>query len=109
MTFRNPWSRIFSFLSESSAQEIDGQNKMSPLPDSVIMFFSYFFAGFIPLAPYLILEISQAKYVSVAISLIALFTLGFLPTKNLKSGLKMAFIAGFAAFIGFSIAHIFSL
>jgi len=98
-----------SFLSESSAMEIDGGIKHNPVKDSIIMFFSYFLSGFIPLTPYLLLEVSYAKYVSIAITLFALFILGYIPTKKPKSGLKMVIVAGAAACIGFLVAHIFSI
>lgn len=98
-----------SFLSESSVMEIDENTKLNPVKDGVIMFFSYFLSGFIPLAPYLLLEVSTAKYVSIAVSLFALFFLGYLPTKKPRSGLKMMLIAGAAACIGFLVAHIFSV
>jgi len=98
-----------SFLSESSAKEIDGRTKMAPVADGIIMLFAYFFAGFIPLTPYLIFSVTTGKYISVIASLLSLFILGFLPTKRLRSGLKMAIVAGVAASIGFIVAHIFSL
>lgn len=98
-----------SFLSESSAMEIDGDTKLSPLTDGIIMFFSYFLSGFIPLTPYLLLEVGSAKYVSILFTLLALFILGYLPAKSPKSGLKMALVAGTAAGIGFLVAHIFSV
>jgi VIT1/CCC1 family predicted Fe2+/Mn2+ transporter len=98
-----------SFLSESSAMEIDKRTNLDPLKDGLIMYFAYFFSGFIPLTPYLLLEVNTAKYVSVLASLVALFILGYLPAKNPKSAIKMALVAGAAATIGFLVAHIFSI
>jgi len=98
-----------SFLSESSSMEIEENKKLNPVKDGIIMFFSYFLSGFIPLAPYLLFEISTAKYISVAVSLTALFLLGYIPTKKPGSGLKMVVVAGAAACIGFLVAHIFSV
>jgi len=98
-----------SFLSESSSMEIEKKKKLNPVKDGIIMFFSYFLSGFIPLAPYLLFEISTAKYISVAVSLTALFLLGYIPTKKPGSGLKMVVVAGAAACIGFLVAHIFSV
>jgi VIT1/CCC1 family predicted Fe2+/Mn2+ transporter len=97
-----------SFLSETSTNEADRRIRMAPISDGLIMFLSYFFAGFIPLAPYLLIDVSSARYASVGASLVALFILGYLPAKNVKSGLRMAVIAGFAAGIGFLVAHIFN-
>ncbi len=96
-----------SFLSEETAIEADGRRKMKPITDGIIMCFSYFVAGFIPLAPYFFAEVSTAKYASIFFSLAALFILGLLPSRNLKSGLRMAVVASFAAFLGFLVAHIF--
>ena len=98
-----------SFLSESSTNEVHGDQAQSPVIDGIIMFFAYFFAGFIPLAPYLLLEIEVARYVSVAITIVALFVLGYIPAKNFKSGMKMALVAGVAALFGVTIAYFFKL
>ncbi len=100
---------VGSFLSESSAREIDEKSTFLPIKDGLVMFFSYFFSGFIPLAPYFIFEVSQARFVSASVSLLALFILGYLPAKKPRSGFKMVLVAGFAAFIGFAVAHVFSL
>ena len=98
-----------SFLSESSANELDGAKNHKPVIDGVIMFFAYFVFGFIPLTPYLLLETNTARYVSITATIITLFVLGYIPSKKAKSGLKMAMVAGFAALVGFTIAHIFSV
>jgi len=98
-----------SFLSESSSIEIEEDKKFNPVKDGIIMFFSYFLSGFIPLAPYLLFEVSTAKYISIAVSLTALFLLGYIPTKKPGAGLKMVLVAGAAACIGFLVAHIFSI
>ncbi len=98
-----------SFLSESTAMEIDGSEKHNPVKNGVIMFFSYFLSGFIPLTPYILLETCTAKYVSIIVTLFSLFILGYLPARKPRSGLKMMLIAGAAAGIGFLVAHIFSV
>jgi len=98
-----------SFLSEESTLEVDKRTKLDPIKDGLIMFVSYFVAGFIPLTPYLLFEVNLAKYVSIIATLIGLFLLGYLPTKKPKAGLRMAVIAGTAASIGFLVAHIFSV
>jgi VIT1/CCC1 family predicted Fe2+/Mn2+ transporter len=98
-----------SYLSESSAKEMDPKNGDSPVVDGMIMFMSYFVSGFIPLAPYVFLEQDSAKYISIVVTIIALFFLGFLPKKNLHSGLRMAFIAGMAVLFGYGISTVFNL
>ena len=70
-----------------------------------IMFFSYFLAGFIPLFPYLIMAPELAIWISISLSLLALFFLGVIGAKIsninvLKSGLRMFLIGGAAIFIG---------
>jgi VIT1/CCC1 family predicted Fe2+/Mn2+ transporter len=94
-----------AYLSEQSENEqSENEIKQNPFMDGVIMGTSYFFAGFIPLVPYMIMEVSTAKYVSIGFSLIALFLLGYAPKKNLKSAIRMALVAGFAILLGFLIA-----
>lgn len=95
-----------AFLSESSAEEVYVDNdKEKPIISGILMFFSYFITGFITLAPYTILSIEQAKIVSVILALITLFILGFLPVKNIKSGLRMMIVGGLAVIIGAFIAN----
>jgi len=64
-----------SLLSENSAAEVAVGEEV-PLRHSYkassIMFISYFVAGFIPLFPYLFLEVSTAFWVSILASLVAL-------------------------------------
>lgn len=101
---------IGSYLSEESTQEMDGQaHKDKPAIEGIIMFCSYYFAGFIPLMPYVFFDIVSAKYISVALALFALFLVGFIPNKKAKSGLKMAVLAGFAILIGFMVGKFLRL
>ena len=104
---------VGSFLSEQSAEEYIHKHKNQykyPIIGGVIMFFSYFLAGFIPLSPYLLLEPNIALKISIVLALITLFVLGSLSTyfsgrKNIiKNGLRMLFIGGFAVIIGSFVA-----
>ncbi|EKD96110.1 MAG: hypothetical protein ACD_24C00179G0005 [uncultured bacterium] len=70
------------------------------------MFASYFIAGFIPLSPYVLLERELAKFVSMALSISALFLLGYLPTKKLKSAFRMIVVAGAAASVGYLVGSV---
>lgn len=97
-----------SFLSESSAEEYTTHKKI-PLKTfiggGVVMFFSYFLTGFIPLFPYIILAPTLAFWVSIALSLLALFILGLVGAKIFKtniwrSGIRMLAIGGFAVLVG---------
>ncbi len=97
-----------SFLSESSAKDyIDGSDKPSKdnFFSGIIMFFSYFISGFIPLSSYLFWPVSVALKVSVILSIIALFVLGIISakisgTRMIKTGIRMVVVGGVAIVIG---------
>ena len=98
---------VGSFLSEKSLEEYKKvQNSRAySLPGSVIMFFSYLFFGFIPLFPYLGLVPETALKISIAATFIALFLLGaisakILKTAPLRNGLRMLFLGGGATVLG---------
>lgn len=97
-----------AFLSESSTHELDSakDHTDNPAISGMIMFFSYFIAGFIPLLPYFLVQNESAKYASLAFSLAALFILGYFPRKSIRSALRMAVVAGFAVLVGFAIGFI---
>ena len=106
-----------SYLSESSA---DGyaSGKDSPangnIADALVMFFSYFVSGFIPLFPYAVWPVELALKVSISSSVAALFLLGLLSaalsgTKLLKSGIRMAIIGGMAIVVGATAGTLISL
>lgn len=99
---------VGSLLAESSTQELVFK-KASALRSAVfggaVMFVSYFIAGFIPLAPYVFLDVAQAFPLSIALSLVALFGLGFgsasvLKGKRTRSGLRMFVLGGLAIAAG---------
>ncbi len=106
---------VGSFLSESSTQEYLARREGAPLKNSLagglIMFFSYFASGFIPLLPYIVFDIKRAFWVSIIFSLAALFFLGVAGAKIsginiLKSGLKMLIIGGFAVAVGVIVGQV---
>ena len=99
-----------AFLSETSEKELKkGKSQTQPIVDAISMLFSYVLAGFIPLTPYLILGPSGGRIVSVLVTLVALFVLGYLPGKKIKSGLRMAVIAGIAILVGYLIGSFMPL
>ncbi|MHB8578358.1 MAG: VIT1/CCC1 transporter family protein [Ignavibacteriaceae bacterium] len=75
---------------------------------------SYIFGGLIPLAPYIFLKnIMISLYVSVAVTLAALFIFGFIKGKFTginpwRGGLQTIFIGGLAAAAAFVIARLIS-
>ena len=98
-----------AFLSEESSNELEGRSRHNTRVNAVVMFLSFLIAGFIPLAPYALLPVDNARILSALFSFTALFILGYLPKKKAKSGLRMALIAGLAAAIGYLVAHVFSV
>lgn len=97
-----------SFLSESSAEGyasgVDRPTRNNVVA-AVIMFFSYFLAGFIPLFPYLLWPVGTALQASIFFSVLALFGLGLLSaalsrTSLLRSAVRMVIIGGMAIVIG---------
>ena len=97
-----------SFLSEASAEEYStgasvGQTRS--FSAGAIMFGSYFIAGFIPLFPYVIVEVPIAFPLSIALSVAALFLLGAWSGKLSQAGilrgaLRMAVVGGGAIALG---------
>jgi vacuolar iron transporter family protein len=71
---------------------------------------SYALSGFIPLGPYIVMKsVQSALYVSVAVTLVALFLFGYVKGRvtginALRSGLQTILIGGMAAGAAFAIA-----
>ncbi|OHA04636.1 MAG: hypothetical protein A2934_02655 [Candidatus Sungbacteria bacterium RIFCSPLOWO2_01_FULL_47_10] len=99
-----------SFLSEFSAEEY-AKTSDHPVKNSFIsasiMFFSYFFSGFIPLFPYVLFPPLRAMIISILLSILSLFFLGVIGAKIskasvLKNSIRMAVIGGIAIVLGFT-------
>lgn len=105
---------VGSFLSERATEESFSDYKRQEsksLLAAVIMFASYLACGIIPLFPYFFVAIDQAFGWSILVSLLALFILGFLSakilkTKILKSVLRMMVIGGLAIGLGVAVGMI---
>jgi VIT1/CCC1 family predicted Fe2+/Mn2+ transporter len=105
---------VGSFLSETSGDEVVHKKEQTGHPTiraGVIMFFSYFLAGFIPLAPYVFAEVKNAFPISVIMSLVTLFILGLISAKfstraYWKTGLRMFLIGGLAIGLGILVGSI---
>lgn len=102
-----------SYLSTKSEYELMGRlsPSYSPLRASVVMLCFYFVGGCIPLIPYLLLDLSQALYVAIALGGTALFSLGVwkgivVGRPPLKSGLEMLIVSFVAAMAGYIIGSI---
>ncbi len=105
---------VGSYLSEYSAEEYIEQKEISgkfPLRTGVVMFFSYFIFGFVPLLPYIFFSIKFAFYISIILSLATLFVLGgfsgrLARANRLRSGLRMLLVGGGAIILGIIIGKI---
>lgn len=105
---------IGSLLSEHTAEEYmkKGSTPFGKAKSAgVIMFFSYFIAGFIPLSPYIFLQPMEAFWISIAFSLIALFILGVVSGKifkinMIKKGFEMFLIGGMGVVVGVAVGFI---
>lgn len=99
---------VGSFLSEHSVEEYENHSEVSilyPVKGSLVMFFAYFIFGFLPILPYVFIDKEYAFWLSIIISLTALFVLGaasskFFGTKIVRHGLEMLLIGGAAIAIG---------
>ncbi len=97
-----------SFLTEESVHELEGtrNHQDNTVIDGLIMFLSYLITGLIVLLPYVFLTGLVAKLVSIILAVAILFTLGVLPKKSFKDGIRMVLVAGGAIGIGFLVAHL---
>lgn len=108
---------IGSYLSEQSTEEYLNKKETTgrfSRTAAVIMFVSYFIAGFIPLAPYLFFSQQNAFTVSISCSLIGLALLGITSAKILQTSLlrgaaRMFLIGGFAVLVGIIVGYIFKM
>lgn len=99
---------VGSLLSENVSKEFKEGREVSmkhSITPSLIMFFSYFIAGFIPLLPYVFLDTKTALYTSISAALGALFVLGVISARisgrtMLRHGMEMFIIGGTAIGLG---------
>ena len=94
------------FLSERTLHEADKKRHHDSLvAGSVIMFFSYFFGGLIPIFPIFLLPIRVAIFPILFLAFLSLFILGYVKGVLVKisptrSALEMLFVGGLATIIG---------
>lgn len=97
-----------SFISERSTEEYIIRRSVPlhyAIMGGLIMFGSYFIAGFIPLFSYFLFDTAFAFFYSIVFSFIALFLLGMLSAKIFhrrlsRGGIRMLLIGGLAILIG---------
>lgn len=105
-----------SLLSEHSAKQISLHQEVpiqASFKSALIMFLSYFLAGFIPLSPYLFLPVSTAFWTSIGVSLVALLILGVLSGKKagiqvFHPAIQMLFVGGIAIALGTIVGMLFA-
>lgn len=95
--------------------------KLSPIdrrdaiPTAFIVGFSALVGSFIPLTPYLLLPIQHATVVSLCVSSLSLFFVGYYKAKKTigrkftKSGIEMMVIGMISALVGFIVGSIFKV
>lgn len=99
---------VGSFLSEHSAEDFAAGTETRsgmPVAGGVVMLFSYFLSGFIPLSPYVVFMPGIAVWISIVLSLGALFSLGIISARlagipRMKSGIRMLVVGGSASLLG---------
>lgn len=105
---------VGSFLSEHSVEDYmynAGVYSRHSIIGGLIMFFSYFVSGFIPLFSYIFVSDEYSFLVSIIASLTALFALGVVSAKLFKTNvwhhsLEMLLIGGAAVGIGITVGRI---
>ena len=99
---------VGSFLSEESAENYVGKGEVAatkPFVGGSVMFVTFILASLIPIAPYLFLSAASALWVSIVVSILALFIVGYLSAKIskarvLKHAIRMALLGGLAIIVG---------
>lgn len=99
---------VGSYLSEQSGEEYAVKGEVSdrkPFLASVIMFVSFVVASFIPIFPYLFFGFTMALWLSIGLSIVALFIVGVIIARVAKvnllaHGVKMMLLGGSAIIIG---------
>lgn len=99
------------YLSEKSVHQLDGRHQDSPFLNGLIMFFSYFIAGLIPLTAVILFPINSIILAVVISSLLGLFALGWIKAtlinKNpLKSALEVCLIGGLSILLGITVGSL---
>jgi len=104
---------IGSFLSEETSREIIKTrfSRVLVIKSALVMFVSYFVAGFIPLFPHILFSGDQAWLYSIALTLFALTVLGGVMAKLFQGkivwkAVEMLLLGGLATGIGIAIGRL---
>ena len=96
---------IGAYLSEKEADELTKSNhvkRIRQIIDGIVMFSAYLIAGIVCISPYLIWDVKTAMIISVSITMLGLFFVGYLPKQNIARGVEVTLLAGFAILIGYA-------
>jgi VIT1/CCC1 family predicted Fe2+/Mn2+ transporter len=99
---------VGSFLSEKSAEEFEAKGEVRDgraVVGGAVMLAAFILASFIPIVPYFFFSLSGALWVSIVLSILALFCLGLVLARISKVSLfghamRMALLGGVAILIG---------
>ena len=107
---------VGSFLSEESVTEMEEKRPGVSVAfwGALVMFASFIIAGFVPLAPYLLVGGGYALPASVIVSLVVLFGLGFAHGRMVKANswsraLRMMLLGGGAILLGIGVSRLFGI
>jgi len=108
---------VGSVLSEYSVEEYEKRKETSikgSTKSGLIMFFSYFISGLIPLSPYVFLQNNNALTISIVFSITALGFLGIFSgkisgTSVFSNMLKMVVLGGVAIIVGVVVGNVLNV
>lgn len=106
---------VGSFLTEETTEEMAGEKPrtLEAIKGACTMLVSYIVAGLIPLSPYLFFSGENAVSISISLSLLGLFGLGygtsiyFGRAHPYKRAIKMMLLGGIAVLVGMLIGKVF--
>ncbi|MBI2017622.1 VIT1/CCC1 transporter family protein [Candidatus Daviesbacteria bacterium] len=101
------------YSSEKAVHQMDktGKHTDNLLLGAVLMFFSYLIAGFIPITPIILFDLSIAPSISIFLAFLSLFILGYIKGKIVdhkafRSAIEMFIIGGVATALGILVGFI---
>ena len=103
------------YLSSKSAHQLDKQDSFRvPLISGIIMFWSYFAAGLVPLIPIIFFPMDYSRDVAIIASLIGLLVLGYAKGKivdvsPIRSAIEIFIIGGLATAIGIIVGSVLAV
>ncbi|MBI2019407.1 VIT1/CCC1 transporter family protein [Candidatus Daviesbacteria bacterium] len=101
------------YSSEKAVHQMDksGKHKDNLFLGAFLMFFSYLFAGMIPVVPFLIFNPDTGRIISILAAFLSLFIIGYLKGKIVefkafRSAIEMLLIGGLATVVGLIVGNI---